>query len=67
MNKSLAQSNDLIFVTGGIITNTGTGTVTITNIGADPLAVGDWFQIFSEAVGNGAALKVAGGGVTWRR
>ena len=65
VNKSLAQSNDMISVTGGIITNTGTGTVTITNIGAASLVVGDQFQIFNEAVENGAAMKVAGGGVTW--
>lgn len=64
VNKSLAQSNDLISVSG-VITNNGTGTVTITNIGASALAVGDRFQIFSEAVENGAALKVTGGGLTW--
>jgi len=67
VNKSLAQSNDLISVSGGVITYAGpaAGTVTITNIGATPLAVGDQFQIFNQAVQNGAALKVTGGGVTW--
>lgn len=64
VNESLAQSNDLISVTG-VITNAGTGTVTITNIGAGSLSAGDRFQIFNGAVGNGAALKVAGSGVTW--
>ncbi|HKW29083.1 MAG TPA: immunoglobulin domain-containing protein, partial [Verrucomicrobiae bacterium] len=64
VNKSLAQSNDIISVTG-IITNGGTGTVTITNSGATPLAVGDRFKIFSGPVENGAALAVTGGGVTW--
>lgn len=63
-DKSLAQSNDLISVTG-VITNSGTGTVTITNSGATPLAVGDRFKIFSGTVANGAALKVTGSGVTW--
>jgi hypothetical protein len=67
VNKSLAQSNDLISVSGGAITNTGAGagTVTVTNIGATPLAVGDTFQIFSQPVQNSAAFTVTGGGVTW--
>jgi autotransporter-associated beta strand protein len=67
VNKALAQSNDLISVTGGVITNAGpgTGTVTITNAGTAPLVVGDTFQIFSQPVQNGAAFKIAGGGVTW--
>jgi hypothetical protein len=60
VNKSLSQSNDLIVATG-VITNIGTGTVTITNIGATPLAAGDRFKIFSGAVGNGAALTVTDG------
>jgi hypothetical protein len=66
VNKSLAQSNDLISVSGGVITYAGpsTGTVTITNIGATPLAVGDQFQIFSQPV-SGAVFTVTGGGVTW--
>ena len=64
VNKSLPQSNDLISVSG-VITNTGTGTVTITNIGATSLAAGDRFQIFSAAVGNGAALTVTGAGAGW--
>lgn len=64
VNKALAQSNDLISVTG-VITNAGTGTVTITNIGSASLATGDRFQVFSEAVRNGAALTVTGGGVSW--
>jgi autotransporter-associated beta strand protein len=64
VDKSLAQSNDLISATG-VITNSGTGTVTINNIGTLSLAVGDRFQIFSGAVSNGAALTVTGGGVMW--
>jgi autotransporter-associated beta strand protein len=66
VDKSLspAQSNDMISATG-IITNTGTGTVTITNIGAMPLAAGDKFKIFSGPVQNGDALTVTGGGVVW--
>lgn len=67
VNKSLspAQSNDVISATG-VITNGGTGTVTVTNIGVTALAAGDSFKIFSGAVSNGAALTVTGGGyVTW--
>jgi hypothetical protein len=59
LNKALAQSNDVIAVTG-ILTNIGTGTVTLTNLNAaKPLVVGDRFKIFSEAVSNGAAFTVA--------
>ena len=64
VNKSLTQPNDIISVTG-VITNGGTGTVTVTNIGVPALALGDSFQIFSGAVSNGTALTVTGGGVTW--
>ncbi|MGH8022800.1 MAG: beta strand repeat-containing protein, partial [Limisphaerales bacterium] len=64
VDKSLAQSNDTIAATG-IITNGGTGTVTLNNIGTAPLIVGDRFQIFSGPVENGAALKVVGGGMAW--
>ena len=64
VNKSLVQSNDLISVTGAI-TNGGTGTVTMTNIGATALVVGDSFQLLSGAVSNGAVLAVTGGGVNW--
>jgi hypothetical protein len=65
VDKSLAQSNDKISATG-TITNGGTGTVTITNIGVTALAVGDTFKIFSGPVLNGAALTVTGGGVSWQ-
>jgi autotransporter-associated beta strand protein len=64
VDKSLIQSNDLISATGSIA-NGGVGTVTITNIGATPLTVGDSFKIFSGAVSNGSALTVTGGAVSW--
>jgi hypothetical protein len=65
VDKSLAQSNDLLSASG-IITNTGTGTVTVTNLNFGmPLVAGDKYQIFSGAVSNGAALAVTGGGVGW--
>jgi hypothetical protein len=65
VNKALVQSNDLISVSG-ICTNTGTATLTITNIGTIPLAVGDTFQVFNEGISNGAGFTVSGPtGVTW--
>jgi autotransporter-associated beta strand protein len=64
VDKSQTQSNDLIIATGNI-TNAGTGSVMITNVGLTAIAVGDRFQVFSGAVSNGSALTVTGGGVTW--
>jgi len=66
VDKSLApaQSNDMVAVTG-TITNNGTGTVTVTNIGVPALGVGDTFRIFSGVVHNGGTLAVTGGGVNW--
>jgi autotransporter-associated beta strand protein len=64
VNKALTQSNDQIFVTG-TLANSGTGTVTVTNLGATAYAVGDRFPLFNKAVSGGAALTVTGGGVTW--
>jgi hypothetical protein len=65
VDKSLAQSNDLLSATG-LITNAGSGTVTVTNLNlAMPLVAGDKYQIFSGAVKNGATLAVTGGGVGW--
>jgi autotransporter-associated beta strand protein len=63
VNKSLAQSNDLTAVTG-VLTNGGTGNVSVTNLGA-ALVVGDSFTLFSQPVINGNALTVTGGGVNW--
>ena len=63
VDKSLVQSNDMIVATG-TITNSGTGTLTITNSGATPIAAGDTFKIFSGAVSNGAAISVTDGGIT---
>lgn len=63
VNKSLSPSNDLVVVSG-VLTNSGTGTVTVANLGS-ALVVGDSFTIFSQAVSNGAALNIAGANVTW--
>jgi hypothetical protein len=51
-------------VVTGALTNTGTGTITVTNLGP-AIAVGDRFVLFSEAVSNGAALTIAGAGINW--
>jgi len=63
LNKSLSPSNDVTSVTGGL-TNGGTGTVTVTNLGP-AVSAGDKFTLFNKPVVNGAALTVIGGGVTW--
>ena len=63
VNKSLSPSNDFVVVVGGL-TNTGTGTVTVSNLGP-ALVVGDKFMLFSKPAQNGAALTVTGAGVTW--
>jgi autotransporter-associated beta strand protein len=64
INTSLAQSNSMVIVSG-ILTNSGTGVVTVTNAGPD-LVVGDSFKLFNQPVLNGAALTIASsGGVTW--
>ena len=63
VNRSVSPSNDLIVVTG-VLANTGTGTITVSNLGP-ALAVGNKFQIFSGAVANGGALTITGSGVNW--
>jgi autotransporter-associated beta strand protein len=64
VNKSLAQSNDLVVVTG-VLTNIGTGTLTVSNLGS-ALVAGDTFTLFSQPLGNGGALTIAGpSGVTF--
>jgi len=68
LNKSLMQSNDLVVVTGGL-TNLGTGTLTLTNIGVPALANGDIFQLFSQPVFGGSSLAInpptPGTGLVW--
>ena len=66
LNKSLVQSNDVINVLGTTLTNSGTGTLTVTNVGTVALAVADRFVLFSQPVSNGLALAIAGpAGVTF--
>jgi autotransporter-associated beta strand protein len=63
VNKSLSPSNDLVIVSG-VLTNTGAGTLTISNLGP-AIAPGDKFVLFSEPLQNGGALTVTCAGVTW--
>jgi autotransporter-associated beta strand protein len=66
VNKALSpgQSNDLVSVSG-TLSHTGSGTVTVTNIGATAVVVGDTFKIFNKAVTGGDTLTVTGAGMTW--
>jgi len=65
LDKSGSPTSDRIIVSGAL-NNTGTGTVTVTNLGP-ALAQGDSFTLFNKPVGNGNTLVVTGGGanVTW--
>ena len=66
LNKTLALSNSLVSVSG-ILTNTGSGSIAVTNFGP-ALAVGDSFQLFNQAVANGAAMTISpapGVGLAW--
>jgi hypothetical protein len=56
-------TSDEAVVSGGI-TNTGTGTVTVTTLGTAP-QVNDTFQLFSHGVTNGNLLTVTGAGLNW--
>jgi fibronectin-binding autotransporter adhesin len=50
---------------GGTLANSGTGTITVTNLGA-ALQVGDNFVLFpGKTVAGGSTLSITGGGVTW--
>ncbi len=64
INKSLAQPNDMVSVSG-TLNSTGAGTVVVTNIGATALATGDKFQLFNKAITGGGTMAVTGGGMTW--
>ena len=56
VNTSLGQSNDVVSAT--TISNTGTGTLTVTNQGPT-LTVGEKFFLFNQPVPNGNALSIS--------
>ncbi len=62
VNRS-GLSSDKTIVTGAL-NNTGTGTVTVTNLGA-ALIAGDTFTLFNKALSGGATMTVIGAGVNW--
>jgi fibronectin-binding autotransporter adhesin len=64
VDRAASPSSDLISVTG-TPNNTGSGTVSVSNLGA-ALAVGDVFTLFSKPVVNGNALTILpSGGAVW--
>ena len=66
INKAGPQTNDYVVVSG-VLTNSGTGTVTVTNQGA-ALVAGNSFKLFSKPVLNGAALTITpapAAGLVW--
>lgn len=63
VNTSGSPANDSISVTGTLV-NTGSGSLTVNNLGPALLA-GTKFFVFNKALAGGAALTVTGGGVTW--
>jgi len=67
LNKSLVQSNDLAVV-GGTLANSGTGTLTLSNLGP-ALIAGDTFQLFSKPLSGAGTLVLQpatpGTGLAW--
>ena len=56
LNKSLAASNSLVSVVGSL-DNTGTGQLTVTNIGPG-LVAGETFKLFNKAITGGQNLTI---------
>jgi autotransporter-associated beta strand protein len=63
VNKSASPSSDKVDVSGTLV-NTGTGIITVTNLGG-ALAVNDSFALFNKAVSGGNSLSITGGGAVW--
>jgi autotransporter-associated beta strand protein len=63
VQTSASPSNDMVVVTGSL-TNTGSGTLTLSNLGS-PLTASNRFVLFSKPLSNGLALTVTGAGVNW--
>jgi autotransporter-associated beta strand protein len=62
VNRSGFASDNL--VVSGNLTNAGSGTVVVTNLGA-ALQAGDTFTLFNNPLVNGAAMTVTGGNMIW--
>ncbi len=60
----VVQSNDYAVVTG-TLTSSGSGAVTVANIGTNALIIGDKFTLFSQALAGGGSMAVTGAGVNW--
>ncbi len=69
LNPGLVQSNDFVsFVgTNTCLTNTGTGTLTLTNVGGNSLYGAEVFKLFSTNLigGSGLTIAYANGGYTF--
>jgi autotransporter-associated beta strand protein len=63
VNRSLSPSNDFVVVTG-TLSKTGSGTLTVTNLGP-ALTVGNKFTLFSQPVTGGGLFTVTGANATW--
>jgi autotransporter-associated beta strand protein len=57
VNKSLSPASDLVSV-AGTMANTGSGTLTVANVGSAAFAAGDSFQVFNKPLPNGGALTI---------
>ncbi len=62
VNRS-GYASDKVSV-AGVLTNAGTGTITVTNLGT-ALQVNDTFYLFNKALSNSASMTVIGGSVAW--
>jgi autotransporter-associated beta strand protein len=65
INKLLAQSNDIVNVTGTLARTATGGTLTVHNQGPQDLVPGDKFTLFSQPLPNGGSMTVTGGRATW--
>lgn len=65
LDKNASPANDTVSVTG-TLTNSGSGVVTMVNLGTNALLAGDRFYVFNQPLLNGDVLSVASdGGVVW--
>lgn len=64
LNKSASPTSDRTVVSG-TLANSGTGRVTVSNLGP-ALAAGDKFFLFNKAITSGNTLTVSGAGAYWQ-